>query len=114
MVEASGKPWIVITDQTDTPLLMMDADGFLRHSLFHPQRTKPINFCHRPIIVHDGSEPLGNVMLQFQFDPKVTEDQIISNDVVLLWSDAPRVITGADILGRLVKGIVKRAPRTET
>lgn len=34
--------------------------------------------------------------------PKHSED-----DVILVWSDVKRIITGANILGRLLRGIVK-------
>jgi hypothetical protein len=44
-VEASGKPWVVITDENNSPRLVPDADGFLRHALFRPERTNPGTFC---------------------------------------------------------------------
>jgi hypothetical protein len=31
-------------------------------------------------------------------------DDVIDHDLILLWSDEKRVITGADILGRLMRG----------
>ena len=38
--------------------------------------------------------------------PETAEDDVIDHDVILVWSDEKRVITGADILGRLLRGIV--------
>ena len=32
-------------------------------------------------------------------------DNVIDNDVILVWAAEKRVITGADILGRLMSGI---------
>jgi len=40
--------------------------------------------------------------------PKSEVDDVIDNDLVLIWSDERRVITGADILGRLLRGIAYR------
>ena len=34
---------------------------------------------------------------------------IIDQDVILLWGENKRVITGADVLGRLLRGIVQNA-----
>jgi hypothetical protein len=31
-------------------------------------------------------------------------DDVIDHDLILLWADEKRVITGADILGRLLRG----------
>lgn len=113
-VESSGKPWVVIADEQNFPRLVLDADGFLRHALFRRQRTNPYTFCHHPIIVHDRTERLGDVIMKLRFDPKIKEDSVISTDVILLWDDNPRVITGADLLGFLMRGIVKRSRLTGT
>ena len=36
------------------------------------------------------------------------DDHVIDRDVILLWGAERRVITGADLLGRLLKGIVRQ------
>lgn len=108
LVEASGKAWAVIADEAGEPLLVMDTDGFLRHALFQRQRTDPIAFCHRPAIIRDPAVPLGEAIAKLQFDPEAGEDNIISYDILLLWTETPRLITGADLLGRLLRGIVRR------
>ena len=35
------------------------------------------------------------------------EDDVIHQDVVVLWGEKKQIITGADILGRLLRGIIK-------
>ena len=35
-------------------------------------------------------------------------DDVIDDDLILIWTDEKRVITGADILGRLLRGIALR------
>jgi hypothetical protein len=37
-------------------------------------------------------------------------DDVIDNDLILVWADEKRVITGADLLGRLLRGIAVREP----
>jgi hypothetical protein len=40
--------------------------------------------------------------------PQTTENDVIDQDIILLWGRKKQIITGADILGRLLRGIVKR------
>ena len=96
-------------DEHNEPYGIMDADGFLRHALFTDQDTDPQVYCHRPVIVRNRREPLGKVLAQLRFDSASPGDHIISDDTVLLWTEQPRLITGADLLGRLLRGIVQRS-----
>ena len=58
-----------------------------------------------PIIVLDPTLPLGRIIGRLQAASNRTEDDVIDHDVVLLWATERRIITGADILGRLLRGI---------
>lgn len=111
-INASGKAWVVIADEHNQPHLMMDADGFLRHALFTGQPTDPSDYCHRPVIIRDRKAPLGSVIAQLSFDTMSPGDHIITYDTVLLWTDTPGLITGSDLLGRLMRGSIMRMPRT--
>jgi metal transporter CNNM len=110
-IDASGKGWVVIADEHNQPHLMMDADGFLRHALFTDRQTDPADYCHRPVIIRNRKEPLGTVLAQLSFDTTAPGDHIITYDTILLWTGAPRLITGSDLLGRLMRGILRRTPR---
>jgi hypothetical protein len=33
-------------------------------------------------------------------------DDVVDNDLILVWGEQKRIITGADLLGRLLRGIV--------
>lgn len=110
-VDQSGRPWVVIADEQNDPHFIMDADGFLRQALFTGQETDPVAYCHRPVIVRNRKEPLGKVVGQLSFDGTTPGDHLIGNDAILLWTKHPRLITGADLLGRLFRGIVKRTPK---
>lgn len=107
-IQSSGKKWVIITDESDEPHLVLDSDGFLRSALFNEKIGHPYAYCHRPIIVKDPHIELGNVILKLRVRPETAEDDVIDHDVILVWSDEKRVITGADILGRLLRGIIIR------
>jgi metal transporter CNNM len=111
-INASGKKWVIITDEEDEPQLVLDADGFLRAALIDQNPVQPLAFCHRPIVVKDPLTKLGTVIWRLKVKPETAEDDVIDQDVILVWSETDRVIiTGADILGRLLRGIVTRALR---
>jgi hypothetical protein len=108
VVQRSGKKWIVLTDEGDIPILVMDADGFLRAAIFQPESCNPLKYCHRPVLVEDENIPIGDVLHRMTVEPQTTEDDVIDKDIILVWSEKKRIITGADILGRLLRGIVIR------
>lgn len=108
-VNASGKKWVVLTDTAGEPFWVMNANDFLRSALFGTQPLNPAAYCHRPIIVHDSSVLLGKVLSQLKVYPVNSADDVIDDDLILVWGkDERRVITGADILGRLMHGIARR------
>jgi len=106
-VQASGRKWIVLTDDTDEPRMVMDSDGFLRDALFRPHPFRPLAHCHRPIVSHDPNERLGSFLTRLRVHAEHPEDDVVDHDIVLLWGDTRRVITGADLLGRLLRGIAR-------
>ncbi len=63
-------------------------------------------FCHRPVLVTDPSTRLAQVLGRLEAD---TGDDVLHKDAILLWSQEKRIITGADILGFLMRGIAKPA-----
>lgn len=107
-VHASGHKWVVFVDEENNPQVVMDADGFIRSALMDDPPVDPYRFCHRPITIRDGSASLGTAMMLLKEAHKTEDDSddVIDQDIVLVWSEEDfRVITGADILGRLLKGI---------
>ncbi len=106
-VESSGKKWIVLLDPTGEPRMVLNSDKFIRNALFDMARFNPYWHCHRPIIIRDENTPLGNVIPRLKVNPRHGEDDVIDEDIVLLWGKQKKVITGSDILGRLLRGIVQ-------
>jgi hypothetical protein len=106
-VDRSGKKWAILTGTHSAPQLVLDADGFLRSALFRRTPLNPFAFCHRPITVTDTETQLGDVIQQLKTYPRKYGDDIVDHDIILVWTqEVKRVITGADILGRLLRGIV--------
>jgi len=106
-IDSSGKSWVIVVDAEGEPHLVLRADDFLREALFAPERFNPHRHCHRPIIVRDPKARLGSLIPRFRARPGVPHDDIIDDDVILLWGRQRRVITGTDILGRLLRGIAR-------
>lgn len=105
-LQESGKKWVIITDPAGNPGMLLDADAFLRDALFHREPFNPYDYCHRPLVVTDMQTRLGDVIMKLTVSPKRPGDDVIEKDIILVWGEDRRVITGADILGRLLRGIV--------
>jgi len=107
-VHRSKRSWIILTDMRDNPRLVIDADGFINAALFEYDSFDPMEHCHRPMIVSNMDSTLGDILPGFQVDAEHTEDDVIDEDIILLWGRERRIITGADILGRLLRGIAAK------
>jgi metal transporter CNNM len=107
-VQRADVPWIVLTDEHNAPQYLLDADAFLRHSVYENERTFIQKYCHRPLVVSNPAESFGSALQRLQVAPERYDDGVIDNDVILLWTeDCKKIITGADILGRLLRGVVQ-------
>jgi len=106
-INKSGEKWVVFVDEHHHPSLVMDSDGFLRAAMFEPSSAHPLDYCHEPIVVTDHTKKLGDVLQLLKIQPESTEDDVIDQDIILLWGHKKQIITGADILGRLLRGIVE-------
>ncbi|MFY0989719.1 DUF21 domain-containing protein [Halomonas sp. C05BenzN] len=113
-LQACGKSRAVVVDEAGEPRLVIDVNAFLRAALFEADEFRPLAHCHRPIVVRDPAVPLGEVIGRFRVRPSHREDDVLDEDVILLWADEKRILTGSDILGRLLRGIVRIAPAAST
>lgn len=107
-IHASGEKWVILTNHDGEPLVVLDADGFLRDALFGGEGFDPYRFCHRPVVVKDPTIPLGTMVRRLQVQAESRQDDVIDHDVILLWGEERRIVTGADLLGRIMRGIVVR------
>ncbi|MDX1411509.1 MAG: CNNM domain-containing protein [Nitrospirales bacterium] len=107
-IHQSGQKWVVITSPSSNPQFVLDADSFLRELLVE-KKYRPYYHCHRPIVVTDPTSRLDQLLPRLKVKPEHAEDDVIDHDIILIWTDThKRIITGADILGRLLRGIVRR------
>jgi len=107
-INRAGKKWIVVTDAEGEPKMTLNADRFIRNAIFSPETFVPFYYCHRPIIVRSGRERLGEIIPRLKVNPERSDDDVIDEDIILFWEDSDkRIITGSDILGRLLRGIVR-------
>jgi metal transporter CNNM len=104
-VNASGKKWVIVTDLAGEPAFVLDAHHFLRDALFNQPDKKQGACWHRPVIVRDMQTRLGEVIGCLKVVQERPEDDVIDNDLILVWGSQRRIITGSDLLGRLLRGI---------
>ncbi|MBX3734288.1 MAG: DUF21 domain-containing protein [Verrucomicrobiae bacterium] len=110
-VAASGRKWVILTDETGEPRAVADAPKLLRAALFDPDTWDPHVHCHHPLIVRDVHQPLGRLLQRLTVEQEGPGDDVIDRDLILVWTPAERrIITGSDLLGRLLRRIARGGP----
>jgi len=107
-LDASGRKWVIFVDEAGAPHMVLDAHHFLRDVLFDEVSVGPEPYWHRPIVVSNMNARLGDVIGLMKVSPGYPEDDVIDHDLILVWGKEKRIITGADLLGRLLRGIVTK------
>ena len=110
-LDASGRKWVIFVDDSGAPRMVLDAHHFLRDVLFNEVSVGPEPYWHRPIVITGMSTRLGDVIGLMKMKPEHPEDDVIDHDLILVWGKQKRIITGADLLGRLLRGITTREVR---
>jgi len=105
-INKSDEKWIIFTNEINEPKLVLDADGFTRSVLFSKRLEGIEKYCHIPLIIRDEKANLGMLIKNLRDKSHIDSDSPIEKDIVLIWGiENKRIVTGADILGRLLKGI---------
>ena len=113
-VYASHKKWVILTGPEGLPKLVLNAGAFLKDVLYQKKEEfDPYRYCHLPLVVVDPHITLGQVIQNFKVSPEHAEDDVIDKDLILFWGEEKRIITGADLLGRLLRGVVSQEPPTD-
>jgi hypothetical protein len=112
-VDASGKKWVIVTDPAGEPVFVLDSHHFLRDALFDQLESDPSTYWHRPIIIRDMQTKLGDVIGRMKVTPERPGDDVIDHDMILVWSSQRRIITGSDLLGRLLRDIASVERKSE-
>ncbi|WP_155920548.1 DUF21 domain-containing protein [Methylobacter luteus] len=109
-IAASGKKWVVLVDDRNAPRRIINAPMFLRAALFGETPFDPQTLCHFPLVVSDPAQPLGHVLHRLTVRSEKPGDDVIDEDLILVWEEAQRrIITGSDLLGRLLRKIAPHA-----
>ncbi len=105
-INSSGEKWVIITDELNEPRLVLDADGFIRAELFCKDCEGIMNYCHIPVVIRDPGTDIGHLIKTMRKNSDINSDLPIERDIAIFWTEKnKRIITGADIFGRLLKGI---------
>jgi hypothetical protein len=105
-IDASGRKWVIFVDAYAQPYVVLNAHHFMRDVLFEDKQGPAERYWHRPVVVADPNKRLGDVIGQMKVRPENPEDDVVDHDLILVWGkDQQRIITGADLLGRLLRGI---------
>ena len=103
--------WAIIINESEAPVIVMDTTKFLCDLHVEGEQMDLYSQCHRPIVVTEEETYLDSVLGEFVVEADHSQDHVVDRDVVLYWTpEHKRIITGADIFGRLLKGIAKRVP----
>jgi metal transporter CNNM len=103
----SGKKWTILVDiKNNEPKLVIDTPDFISNALFRKETFNWKAYCHHPLIFEDLNLPLAKVLDRFKVNAKSSGDDVIDEDLILLWTkEEKKIITGSDILGRLMRKI---------
>lgn len=106
-IAKSGKKWVVLLDEaTKVPKMVIDAPHFVADFLYQNDEVDPRLYCHHPLVITDPNYPLGKVIEKWKVKPESPGDDVIDEDLALLWTDqSKKIISGSDILGRLMREI---------
>jgi len=101
--------WAVFVDNNGFPKLTLNTDSYIK-AFYSKKLRSNYQHCHRPYIFTDSNTNLSEIATKFKVESFEIDNDIIKNDIVLLWNDKhKKIITGTDLLGRLFRGIVKRS-----
>ncbi|MFK7911032.1 MAG: DUF21 domain-containing protein [Akkermansiaceae bacterium] len=101
--------WAVITGDRGVPQLVLDTNKYLSTLYTEGKDADIYAHCHRPIVVEDKDTTLDDVLGEFVVEASDKDDHVVDRDVVLFWTEEEkRIVTGADIFGRLLRGIARR------
>jgi hypothetical protein len=113
-LSAIGHKWAIFTNEHDHPVQVLNLNEYLREAFQQNGPLDPVPFCHPPIVVTNPNETLERVLTELVVESDRHDDRIIDNEVILYWSqNSKRIVTGPDLLGRLLHGIARRKSETD-
>lgn len=115
VIAATSHTWVVLVDENGYPVQSMNADEYLRVLYDGKMEARLLEYCHKPIVTTDSDLTLDRILPQLDVESEHHGDRALDREVVLYWGEkSKRIITGADLLGRLLHGIVIRRSAEST
>lgn len=106
--------WTILTDESGSPKAVLNADEFFRKLVSSRESVDPKDFCHLPIVIENPEATLDQILPKMVVEPRSFDDRLVDREVVLYWGkNSKRIISGPDVLGRLLHGIVGRTEISE-
>ncbi len=102
--------WAILTDENSYPKSVLNIDEYFRKLASTDDLVGPAEFCHDPIIVVNPDTTMDQILQKLIVQPNSSDDRLVDGEVILYWgTNSKRIITGPDILGRLLHGIASRS-----
>lgn len=109
IVAATSRKWVVLVDENEYPVESMNVGDYLRDLYDEKEEVSLSDYCQKPIVTTDSDLTLDRILPQLDVESEHHGDRVLDREVVLYWGEKrKRIITGADLLGRLLHGIVIR------
>ena len=106
---------VIVNEESNEPVIVLHSERFLADYFVRGKEVDVYDHCHRPIVVSDPDTYLDSVLGQFVVEARDSSDHVVDRDVVLFWTEErKKIVTGADIFGRLLRGIATRIEEPST
>lgn len=106
--------WAILTDENSYPRSVLNADEFFRKLVSTGEPVDLTEFCHVPIVVENPEATMDQILSKLIVEPNAADDRLVDGEVILYWgTNSKRIISGPDILGRLLHGIAGRSDISE-
>lgn len=103
------KMMAIIINEQGLPKLVVETTEYLSMLYSQGEDADIYSCCHRPVVVSDPKATLDTVLGELVVEADDKNDDVVDRDVILYWTETEkRIVTGADIFGRLLRGIAKR------
>ena len=108
-IRSTSQKWVVLLDEEGIPLHSLNVDDYLRDLYGGKDEVPLLEYCQKPIVTTDPTLTVDRVLPQLDVESEHHGDRALDREVILYWGErSKRIITGADLLGRLLHGIVIR------
>jgi hypothetical protein len=106
--------WAILTDENAYPQSVLNIDEFFRQIITTGNSVNPTDFCHDPIVVEDPETTMDQILPKLIVQPNSSDDRLVDGEIILYWGNSSkRIISGPDLLGRLLHGIASRSDISE-